>query len=88
VNDPWAVAERARCLTELAALKQGGSIQFDEGCGPRDITEDHIARLEKWVQVLDAITEDNRQQQERLPNQDHGDHGDRGQASDGGSSSI
>jgi hypothetical protein len=45
--DPWATEERARCVTEVAAPKQGGSIQFDEGSGPRDITDDHIARLEK-----------------------------------------
>jgi hypothetical protein len=76
--DPWATGERARCLTELAALKQGGSIQFDEGSGPRDITEDHIARLEKWVQVLDAIIEDERQVP-ALSDQDHVDHGDRGE---------
>ena len=74
--DPWTTGERARCLTELAALKQGGSIQFDEGSGPRDITEDHIARLEKWIQVLDEIIEDD------LPDQDHVNHGDRGETTD------
>lgn len=44
--------------------------------GPRDITEDHIARLEKWVQVLDGIIED------ALPDQDHVNHGDRGATTD------
>ena len=45
------------CVTELAALKQGASILFDDGSGlePTDMTEDHIVRLEKWVQVLDAV---------------------------------
>ena len=56
MSDPWAVEERAG-VTELAALKQGASILFDDGSGlePTDMTEDHIVRLEKWVQVLDAV---------------------------------
>ena len=59
----------------------GASILFDGGSGsePRDITEDHVVRLEKWVQVLDAVIEENRQRQHRLPDQDHVDQGDRGE---------
>ena len=81
MSDPWAVEERARCVTELAALNQGGSILFDDGSGsePRDVTEDHIARLEKWVQVLDAVIEENRHKQHHLSDQDHVDQGDRGE---------
>jgi hypothetical protein len=84
MTHPWAVEERARCVTELAALNQGASILFDDGSGlePRDITEDHIVRLEKWVQVLDAVIEENQQKQHRLPDQDHVDQGDRGETTD------
>jgi hypothetical protein len=49
---------------------------------PRDITEDHIVRLEKWVQVLDAVIEENQQKQHRLLDQNHVDQGDRGDTTD------
>ena len=81
MTDPWAVEERARCVTELAAINQGGGILFDDGSGsePKDITKDHIVRLEKWVQVLDAVIQENREIEHRLPDQDHVNHGDRGE---------
>ena len=71
-------------MTELAALNQGASILFNDGSGlePRDITEDHIVRLEKWVQVLDALIEENQQKQHRLTDQDHVDQGGRGETTD------
>jgi hypothetical protein len=78
MTDAWATEERARCLTELAALKQGASIHFDEGSGAIDITEYHSARLAKWVEVLDAMIEND----QRLPDQDHVDQGDRGETTD------
>ena len=55
--DPWAAEERVRCVTELAAFKQGRRCFYDDGAGLQDVSEESIARLEKWIAFLDSVIE-------------------------------
>jgi hypothetical protein len=76
MTDTWPTEERARCVSEVAALEQGGRIIFDNGSAEQDVTDQYRGRLEKWIEFLDIFLENQRKQ--RPPDQDHVDEGDRG----------